>query len=326
MTINSIKITDGLLKFNEIFFEPLALLVGVSGAGKTKTFDVIRKLRKAALRSAVFASGCSWSVCFNIDDHKYCWEGQISSDEQKTMFVRNAMEDLQENNKNIHFSKEKITKDGSTLVTINHNDGIFIYKGKSLPKLKWTESAISLLGEEHDIIPLKQALQRIVTSESENSWVIGVNTDRNKLNRHRSIEDLKLSNDTPLLEQALFIQEKHNDLFNEIVSSYIHIFPFIKKIKIVNAKKYFPKQTERMPKPEGFSGSHAQWHNRHLNALFLEKNPACAYNKNNPKEVSKKYYFNELCKRIQKTPHLPTLKDLLDCWHKLGGTIPGYAS
>ncbi|MBF0293624.1 MAG: hypothetical protein HQL96_00425 [Magnetococcales bacterium] len=78
---------------------------------------------------------------------------------------------------------------------------------------------------------------------------------------------------------------------------------------------------ELMPKMANFTGTHAGWHKKYLEAIFKEQN--LTYNKE-PYEVNKPSYFYQLYERVTSTPHLPSLKRLLDQWHGLGGTLPGY--
>ncbi|MBF0178905.1 MAG: hypothetical protein HQM03_02635 [Magnetococcales bacterium] len=79
---------------------------------------------------------------------------------------------------------------------------------------------------------------------------------------------------------------------------------------------------ETLPIPQEFINSPAAWHMIYLLAIFRENN--MRYSKTNPRDALPKSYFNQLCDRVATTPHLPSLKRLLDQWHDLGGTLPGY--
>lgn len=63
----------------------------------------------------------------------------------------------------------------------------------------------------------------------------------------------------------------------------------------------------------------AQFHEEYLKEMFREHR--LSYNKAKPKEVSERYYLEELVKRNRQTGHLPTFGDLIELWRRFGGVI-----
>ncbi|MBF0175797.1 MAG: hypothetical protein HQL63_02940 [Magnetococcales bacterium] len=80
MTIISLAMHDGDWHLQETHFGLFNLLVGISGVGKTKILEAIRIIRRTGIKDSSRASGCSWVAKFNIGDHQYSWEAELSSD------------------------------------------------------------------------------------------------------------------------------------------------------------------------------------------------------------------------------------------------------
>jgi predicted ATPase len=62
------------------FLANLNLLVGISGAGKTRILRAIRNLRSIANGASL--NGVAWNVCFLTDDgREYFWKGKFETKE-----------------------------------------------------------------------------------------------------------------------------------------------------------------------------------------------------------------------------------------------------
>ncbi|MBF0293623.1 MAG: ATP-binding protein [Magnetococcales bacterium] len=213
MTIESFEINDNGWILNRTSFGPLSLLVGVSGVGKTKIIKAIEKICKAAVNGADHAAGCSWKISLQIDGHEYYWEG--------------VLDDFGD-----HFESEKIILDGYRLVNRNYITGEFLYKDNKLPKLKWTESAISLLRDEADIAPLTQSLNQIIISDNNFYFINTIDNSYFYLDNMTSLDDLQKAPHMHLLVKIWTLQEKFKNDFENIKLKFKEIFPFTENIKI----------------------------------------------------------------------------------------------
>ncbi|MBF0184326.1 MAG: ATP-binding protein [Magnetococcales bacterium] len=241
MILFSVEASFGSLHLQKTHFKQLTLLVGVSGVGKTKIISFLHLVRAVGLNHAKKAPGMKWKTVFNIDGKKYLWEGKTSSDKKNQQYLEIQSASVKDNQKNDEiFLEESIKIDGEAIVFRDHSKELFEYKGAALPKLKWSESAITLLAEETEIAPLHQALQNILVSDRDPTWYM----------EHPRLEDdllsesfvaLQSKKSVPLLVRAKALQDYFPDRFSEIVRDYIDIFPYVEDVKIVSAKEYFPQ-------------------------------------------------------------------------------------
>ncbi len=75
---------------------------------------------------------------------------------------------------------------------------------------------------------------------------------------------------------------------------------------------------ENMEHPSDY-GYRAHFHFDYLKEMLHERR--LNYTKTNPGEVLKRYYFNALIKRTNKTNHIQTFGSLIELWKSLGGVI-----
>ncbi|MBF0462850.1 MAG: ATP-binding protein [Magnetococcales bacterium] len=231
MSIVSLRFSSGSWQLNETHFNNLNLLVGISGAGKTKTLQAFHTLREAGLKGARNTPSCRWAMQFRIDEHSYLWKGEILSNSEEEDWS------FGEPNENAVFLNEHIERDGIVLVDRDHASGKFLFNNEALPKLKWTESAITLLAGEDDLTPLKNALQCIISSDRAPSW--HYETQPPTPPHWESLTELQSATQFPWVIRAKELQDKYPDHFNEIKSYFIEIFQFVEDVQIVNIKKNF---------------------------------------------------------------------------------------
>ncbi|MBF0178906.1 MAG: ATP-binding protein [Magnetococcales bacterium] len=241
MTIKSIEITDNDWKLNKTSFGHISLLVGISGAGKTKTTEIINKIYKAATSGAHHAAGCSWRIFFQIDRHEYYWEGSVAKIEATT--DPNIIYQTK-NYDRIVFKYEKILLDNITIIDRDYETGEFKYNNKTLPQLKWTESALSLLEDEAALAPLMYSLKHIIVVNNEFNWSYLDDISQYNLDNIRTIDDLRESLNMPLLVKSFILKTKFEKIFKEVEMTFYDTFPFIEKIDIIKFAKdiFFPNK------------------------------------------------------------------------------------
>ncbi|WP_130472547.1 AAA family ATPase [Candidatus Magnetaquicoccus inordinatus] len=241
MSLISFEASMGSLKLQETSFKQLTLLVGVSGVGKTKILDLFRRVRQVGLYGADKAPSLIWKVKFNLDDKIYLWEGKISQKKKKRPFIKSSSSrDNSDSDTVILF--EQVAINGEEVIYRDFNEDVFRYNGNILPKLKWSESAVTLLAEENTISPLNRALQGIIVSDSDPDWSFELCVDDFSLSD--SFIELQAKKNEPLIYRIKELQDNFSERFDSIVRDYLDVFPFIEQIKIVSAKEYFSKKVK----------------------------------------------------------------------------------
>lgn len=157
MKITSFSFTDLKTKWTleETRFDAFNLLVGVSGAGKTKIVEALRTVCAAALASNAALPECSWSFEFDHKNIRYRWDATTQIPKQESSV---------EGKSPASFTSERITANDQAL--LERSDTSFLFNGQSLPKLKPVDSALVLLAEETLLHPIRDAFRSVVFSEA----------------------------------------------------------------------------------------------------------------------------------------------------------------
>ena len=214
-------------------FSDLNLLVGYSGAGKTRILNAIRTVRRAALRGAEFAAGCSWAIKVKAGAVTYNWRVSISASE----FLDNT-EDLSSVSaaQPIYLLEELSIDSGEILVS--RTADIFLFRNLELPRLNQTESAISLLRDESIIAPMYTALMRVTLSRVwDGVFVTAAEKFLESSNgRFPTIDRLRESEVVNLILRSLILQNEFPESFQSVCNDYMDIFPTVTDVQIVNGK------------------------------------------------------------------------------------------
>jgi len=254
MAITRFRFTDKFhcWTLNEMSFSSFNLLVGKSGVGKTNILKALKSIQQAGIfGSDHAANGCEWMIEIESANMKLLWEAEVSriSETSLAQFM-DVNEDESENEKQpiekSYFLKERIVRD-EKIEIVNRMEDNFIFNGEQLPKLKNTESAISLLGEENDIAPLNKALRRMIFSQSKVA-VYPFDTSKFKKIRQRysTLDALRETRDVNSLIKAYIIQTDYPEEFEQIKRDYLEIFG-IKDIKLGKLSELDPCTYQEAP-------------------------------------------------------------------------------
>jgi predicted ATPase len=237
MKIQSFKFSNNKQNWHiqEVKFEELNLLIGGSGVGKTRILKALNLICDVAKGRNNNLDDLEWSINFSHLGRNYRWELKSSSTKNKEMFLNlNESEQTE-----IVYEKLVRYDDDSELEILLRTNLDSKFNNEKLPKLKRTESAITLLSEEDLIIPVRKAFERLIFNFQllqEFILTIGIDSsaETNLLNEI-NIDDFKeyFAGDPPVLK-ALRLQKFFPLIFNEIKKSYIDIFPDVKDVRVSN--------------------------------------------------------------------------------------------
>jgi predicted ATPase len=252
MKINSFNFRNNSQNWHleKTYFDNLNLLVGASGVGKTRILKALYLIYNVAQGEVQMLEDVEWSIDFSHLGQKYRWElkalnptqTNFSSEQNQSEIVEEKLIKFAENNEPIEILHR--TKTESRL---NQNQ---------IPKLKRTESAITLLAEEESIAPIADAFKRFIFNETLQNVEISVNFDPTSLILSPSLNaQLKSINTdqnayTKTLEtfketsihfatilKAYYLKKYFPQTFDEIKEAYIEIFPSVKDISITVKKQ-----------------------------------------------------------------------------------------
>jgi len=236
MKIQSFKFSNHKENWHieEVKFEDLNLLVGGSGVGKTRILKALDLICDVAIGRNRNLDDLEWSINFSHLGQNYRWELKSSSIKNEEIFIN-----LNESEQTEIVYEKLVRYDDDSEIEILLRSGLDSkFNNEKLPKLKRTESAITLLSEEDLIIPVRQAFKQLIFNfETRQKWMIGLGYDPAKM---ELLDEIKLNaydfqeyfaGDPPVLK-AFCLQKFFPHLFNEIKEYYIDIFPELKDVRV----------------------------------------------------------------------------------------------
>lgn len=223
-------------------FDALNLLVGPSGAGKTRILEALFNVRRAALSGARGVPSARWTLAVSGIDRdreaetiEYAWEAEtrVTRAEMPPPSRTYDPETWHAERTDAQFVSETIGKAGRVL--IERRGAEFRFGKKQLPKLTQSESAIGLLGSEPAIVPLHEAL-RFWRALDVSQWpgafdtVKGAEASRRRFGGRLDL--LRRDVSLPLLVKLYILQEDHVELFGRIVEDFVEIFPGVRDVAL----------------------------------------------------------------------------------------------
>jgi predicted ATPase len=235
MKITSFSFTDLKTSWTleETSFDAFNLLVGVSGAGKTKIVEALKRVCAATLRSGAAPADCVWALAFEHKNVAYRWEAQTgTSDAESPGAGKSPLPS---------FLMERVTVDQKPL--IDRTEEHFSYGEKLLPKLKSSETAILLLEEEPSLLAIRAAFRSVMFSEAVRPEEAELSDDQIYGPRGQPAKNLDLLRSALAVgNSALYgglvtysgyvLQETLPDDWQNLQSTYRAIFPGVTKIGV----------------------------------------------------------------------------------------------
>ena len=235
MKIQSFKFSNNKENWHiqEVKFENLNLLVGGSGVGKTRILKALNLICDTAKGVNRNLDDLEWSINFSHLGQNYRWELKSSSTKKEEISL-NVNESKQTE---IVYEKVRYDDDSELEILIRTiSDSKF--NNKDLPKLKRTESAITLFSEEDLIIPVDQAFKQLIFN-FETSQRVMFRIDSDILTTYLDEEAINPPSlfkyvfaDVPAIIKAFYLQKFLPDDFNEIKEYYIDVFSEVNDVRV----------------------------------------------------------------------------------------------
>lgn len=234
MKIQSFKFSNNKENWHieEVKFQDLNLLVGGSGVGKTRILKALDLICDVAIGRNRNLDDLQWSINFSHLGQNYSWKLKSSSFKD-TEILTNESEQAE-----IVYEKLVRYDDDSEIEILLRTTSDSKFNNEKLPKLKRTESAISLLSEEDLIIPVGKAFDRFIfNSEIPQELMFNNGYDPAKIELSDKIKiniyDFQeyFAGAPPVLK-AFCLQKFFPDIFNEIKDYYIDIFTELKDVRV----------------------------------------------------------------------------------------------
>jgi predicted ATPase len=229
MKIKRVAFWDNELewRFEPIYFSNLALLVGVSGVGKTQILNAILNLQRIANGASL--NGLAWDVTFlTVNNVEYRWQGEFETQELPVIIPNKE----DETNK-FRIVREHLVREGNLIIERTPNE--ILFQGKTTPKLSPFQSVVDILNQEEDISPVQEAFNEIIYSDNSSSLngilAIPLRVLSIISNNDFSLENLQASN-MPLLLKLGLICRHFPDIFEKIKLKFIDVFPHVEDLKI----------------------------------------------------------------------------------------------
>jgi AAA domain, putative AbiEii toxin, Type IV TA system len=212
-------------------FDSINLLVGVSGVGKTQILEVVRSLQKIIFWSMLnyihILNGVEWDVTFFIaPNSQYHWQG-IFSTVDRNQYTANEIDQSMDGRRPPIEMEELYLND--TLIVSRDSDSME-FNGKEMPKFSPTDSLITILRFEDEISPVFKAWQLITDSQAQRPERFTGSSMPDQI-KGLSLSDIRNKSIT-LVDRLALLQINHQQIFEQIKSDFIEVFPRIQDFAI----------------------------------------------------------------------------------------------
>lgn len=240
-------------------FDAFNLLVGVSGVGKTRILEALRRVCRAAIETEANPGHARWTLELEHEGQSYVWEARTEPVQSGGFAEGTALSEASAlSEQPVQFTYEKVVRN-RTETLIERNYDRFTFQGRDLPKLTRSGSAVALLDEEASA-PIGRGLRRILFSEptarregfffsfsaiEQNDKLIKKLQDIKPLHFSTFKEAMSLNNQyngllnlsKALEPNAYLLQEVFPSEFNRVKDTFIDIFPSVTDLRVALTSK-----------------------------------------------------------------------------------------
>ncbi len=237
------KDLDSGWTLEETLFGALNLLVGPSGAGKTRILEALRVVQRAALSGARNVPSATWELVLKVDGKPVVWEAETSVPLYRPppLAPRPSLAPPRINRpgppdfvpSDAHFVSERIDWNGRLL--IERRDDEFRFGEQSLPHLSPDSSAIGLLSSEDTIRPIYEALRLwrpFETLASLGALATVGDADSRRRSFKGELDFLRRDDTLSPFLKLYFLQGDHPELFERIVEDFAEVFETVQEVRV----------------------------------------------------------------------------------------------
>jgi hypothetical protein len=220
--------STSLWRFEEVVFQSVNLLVGDSGAGKTRLMNTLFNGAHSAVNSETLYSA-EWHWTFMHKGVRYRWDLQAGSDGHRPRIDTESLTDLTR---------------GVELIRRSAAD--FFFKGKELPKLSRFSTGISILKDEAEIAPVHEAFssimrRRFFADDLARAYkFISLDPDRYGGGRMSVGDIFGIVGDGAINLKAFALSRYHPKIWRVLIQQFREVFPFIEDVVVQDLKKLQP--------------------------------------------------------------------------------------
>lgn len=227
-------------KLEEASFDRFNLLVGLSGAGKTKILEAIAQASFSATEPSGPIPNCRWKLTASRSGFSYTWNAHTGD----------ALHDSKDSDgDHAFFRSESIAIDGKTVA--QRNDNKLIFQTSVLPVLSTPQSLISLFQKEPLLNHLYETLKSISISagNAEEEFLddqVSSSWEENPPGldlKNLKLEDLRRAEGLPLSLRIVLLQRYFPSEFKRVHDAYTQIFPSVEAIGFAKEARKGKKQT-----------------------------------------------------------------------------------
>jgi hypothetical protein len=226
----------------EAHLDPFNLLVGPSGAGKTKIIRCLHRIHQVATKRISPKDpldGERWTIRFSHEGNRYTWDLR-SALLQPFEDDREPQEegDLPPGRKSqIEF--ERITKNDRD-VLVERGPERLVFEGKEAPQLTPTESVVALLTDPA-IATIQGGFKLLLFSDATAAFgFLTFFLSRPRLAdqlkrwkaRYRTVEQLIEAAELPVQAKAFLLSDIDRERFDEIKGIFCDMFSFVEDIRV----------------------------------------------------------------------------------------------
>jgi len=231
------------------FLPDLNLLVGVSGVGKTRILESIVNLK--AIAEGGFRPrprgtgrrpwGIAWNATFYNEGKQYQWVGEFRtrkpySDEPDSGETLPYSQDADEAQPGPTFVRESLAEDGKVIVE-RDSEGIRL-RGNATPKLSPFHSVLVILNEEEGVSSACAAFKQIMfidnTQLYDQGFFFRLGLEE-AAKQFKTLQAIRRS-DFPTFAKLYLAFKNVPEVFEQVKSRFISVFPMVKTIDITIQK------------------------------------------------------------------------------------------
>ena len=246
-------------RLEDVCFSDFNLLVGKSGVGKTKILDALFSVCQVESPSDWSRlNGCSWRLEFEIDEGRYVWEATTSRVSADIREFAGGSNGARHPDPPVYLQETLIKNGQQTLFLRDSNK--FIFLAAELPKIKNTESAISLFNREAAIAPISKVLKKVLFREKwEPEFSIASWTDYSMpdgefieswLNNCPTLDSMREEPNDPMIYRIFILQQCFPQEFDWVKKSFQEIFPSVIDMKLGALSEFFNTLLPEYPRAD----------------------------------------------------------------------------